>query len=478
MNEASSFSTKPFYHSINGQLVEGTESFDVFNPANDVIVGTAPSASKAQVDEAIAAAKAAQKSWGALSQEERGAFLNSYADALEQNKDELITLLTAEQGKPRHSMATGEIERGIKWIRGFSKRRLPDEILEDSSERTVRVSYTPLGVVGAITPWNFPILLAIWKIAPALLMGNTMVLKPSPYTPLGTLRLGEIAQEIFPAGVLNVVSGENQQGAWITEHPDVAKISFTGSTATGKKIMAASAGSLKRVTLELGGNDPAIILPGTDYASIIPKLFYGAYGNLGQWCTAIKRLYVHDSLYEDFMEKFVSFASTQVVGDGMDPSSDLGPVQNKMQYEKLQGLLSDIKKNNFTISLGGTVDEEAAGNFVPVTIVGNPSRDSRIVREEQFGPILPVLRWTDLDDVVEEANNSEYGLAASVWGPDQQAATEVAERLEAGTVWINEIHNHSVDIPFGGHKQSGLGVENGVEGLKEYTNVKTYSLKK
>lgn len=468
----------PYMMSIDGELVGANKTIDVFNPANGEVVALAPDASEEQVNTAVAAAKKAQKGWGALSWDERGAYIAAYADALDAHKEEIITLLTTEQGKPRHSMATTEVEYAIFWVREVAKRRLEDETLEDTPEHIVKVAHTPLGVVGAITPWNFPILLGLWKIAPCLITGNTMVMKPSPYTPLGTLRFGEIAQTVFPKGVLNIVSGGNTQGAWLTEHEDISKISFTGSIATGKKVMASSSGTLKRLTLELGGNDPAILLPGTDYKSLIPTLFDAAYGNSGQWCIAAKRIYIHDSLYDDFLRDFVAFASEKTVGDGMNPETDLGPIQNTMQYDKLKSMFADVRANGYKVALGGTIDESLAGNFVPITVVDNPPKDSRIVREEPFGPILPLLRWTDVDQVVEDANDSDMGLAASVWGPNRDEAIALANRLEAGTVWVNEIHIHGIDIPFGGHKQSGMGVENGREGLEEFTNTKTYMFAK
>ncbi|MCY6379654.1 aldehyde dehydrogenase family protein [Hoeflea prorocentri] len=468
----------PYVMSIGGKLVGSNETFEVYNPATGGVVANAPAGTREQMEEAIAAAKAAQPAWAALSFKERGAYIEAYADALEANKEDIITLLTTEQGKPRHSMATVEVDAAIYWVREVAKRELKNEVIEDTEDHVVEVAHTPLGVVGAITPWNFPILLGLWKIAPCLLTGNTMVMKPSPYTPLGTLRFGEIAQQIFPEGVLNIVSGGNEQGQWMTEHPDISKISFTGSTATGKKVMASSASNLKRITLELGGNDPAILLPETDYEPLIPVLFDAAYGNAGQWCIATKRLYVHSSQQKQFVDAFVAYASTKTVGDGMDPNTDIGPIQNTMQYNKLRSLFADTKDKGYNIRLGGEIDESLDGNFVPITVVDNPPEDSRVVQEEPFGPILPIIAYDDVDDVIEKANDTEFGLAASVWGPDRDEAIEVGKQIEAGTVWVNEIHIHGIDIPFGGHKQSGMGVENGREGLEEFTNTKTYMFKK
>ncbi|MEM9224012.1 MAG: aldehyde dehydrogenase family protein, partial [Pseudomonadota bacterium] len=235
---------------------------------------------------------------------------------------------------------------------------------------------------------------------------------------------------------------------------------------------------LKRITLELGGNDPAILLPGTDYKPLIPTLFDAAYGNSGQWCIAVKRLYVHESQHEDFVRDFVDYASKKKVGNGMDPETDLGPIQNTMQYGKLKNLFADVKEKGYKVPLGGTIDESVPGNFVPITVVDNPPENSRVVREEPFGPILPILSYSEVQDAVERANDTDFGLAASVWGPDRDNAIDVANQLDAGTVWVNEIHIHGIDIPFGGVKQSGMGVENGREGLQEFTNTKSFMFAK
>ena len=430
------------------------------------------------MNEAIAAAKMAFTGWSALSEDERQGYLERYADALQTHRDDLVRLLTLEQGKPLETMAAPEVDQAISYIRQIAARRIPVEIVEDTDTHVVELHHVPLGVVGGITSWNLPVLLALWKVVPALITGNTFVLKPTPFTPLTALRFGEIAQQILPPGVLSVVSGEDALGPQLTEHPDIAKISFTGSTETGKHVLRSAAGTVKRVTLELGGNDAAIVMPDADIASIIPKLFWGAFGHQGQWCVGIKRLYVHRPFHEAFVKAFVAYARTARVGNGLDPDVDFGAVQNKMQFDKLKTFLDDIKGNRQKIVFGGEIDEQQPGYFFPITIVDNPPEDSKIVQEEQFGPIAPIRVYDDVDDAVRRANASIYGLGASVWGRDTQAAVAVANRLEAGMVWVNEIHTQGVDIPFGGVKQSGLGTEHGREGRELFTNPKTLLIHK
>lgn len=468
----------PYCLSIAGELIETEQSTPVINPATGEVFAHAPSATAAQLDQAVAAAKAAFKPWAALGYAEREKYLLDYAAALETHREDLARLLTLEQGKPLETGAQPEVDLAIQWIRQTAARRIPVEIVEENDTHVVELHHTPLGVVGAITPWNFPVLLALWKVAPALLTGNTIVIKPSPFTPLTSLRFGQIAQSVFPAGVVSVVAGSNELGPQMTAHPDIAKISFTGSTETGKHVIRSAAGTVKRLTLEMGGNDAAIVLPDADWDSIIPQLFWGAVGNSGQWCVGVKRLYVHSSFHAAFVEAFVNYARLQTVGDGLDPSTRVGPVQNKMQFDKLRGFLDDIKANGYKVVLGGEIDENRPGYFIPVTVVDNPPEDSMIVREEQFGPIVPILAYDDVEDVVERTNASPYGLGGSVWGRDTQVAVAVANRIESGMVWVNEIHTQGVDIPFGGQKQSGLGTEGGHEGRLLFTNPKTILIKK
>ncbi|WP_434681533.1 aldehyde dehydrogenase family protein [Pseudomonas sp. R1-18] len=468
----------PYYLSIAGQLVETEATFPVVNPATGEVFAHAPAATAEQLDTAISAAKDAFRGWSALGYERRQAYLNAYADALQAHRDELAQLLTLEQGKPLKTGAEPEVDQSISWIRQIAARRIPVEIVEENDSHIVELHHTPLGVIGAITPWNFPVLLALWKVAPALITGNTMVIKPSPFTPLSTLRFGQIAQSVLPPGVLSIVSGGNELGPQMTAHPDIAKISFTGSTETGKHVIRSAAATMKRLTLEMGGNDAAIVMPDADWQSIIPKLFWGAVGNSGQWCVGIKRLYVHRSYHPAFVSAFVDYARQQKMGNGMDHDVTIGPVQNKMQFDKVRTFLDDIQRNGQDVVLGGSVDESRPGYFIPVTIVDNPPEDAMIVQQEQFAPIVPILVYDDIEDVIARANDTPYGLGGSVWGRDTQAAVAVANRLETGMVWVNEIHTQGVDIPFGGHKQSGLGTEHGVEGRALFTNPKTVLIKK
>lgn len=461
---------------IGGKAVEGSHTLDAYNPATETVIASVPDATREQLDQAVASAKAAFPTWSARPIAERQALVAKIGEVMQAHAEDLSRLLTLEQGKAKPG-ADWEVGGSIAWCGGIASQSLPVQVLEQDDERTVEMRHVPLGVIGAITPWNFPILLAIWKIAPALVAGNTMVLKPSPYTPLCTLKIGELLRDVLPAGVLNVVSGGNELGAWMTGHKDIAKIAFTGSTATGKKVMEAAAGSLKRVTLELGGNDPAIVLPDVDPKQMAKELFWAAFQNSAQFCCAAKRLYVHDDIYDELRDELVSYASTVKMGDGSQQGVQLGPIQNKMQFEKVKDLLADAKANGLNAVLGGEV-AEGQGYFVPVTIYDNPPEDSRVVKEEAFGPVLPLLRFTDIEDVISRANDTDMGLAASVWSADAELAKSIGERIEAGVIWINEVHTFSPHAAFGGHKQSGMGVENSLEGLAEYTNTQTVVTRK
>lgn len=456
--------------SINGSLVGSDRTANALNPATEAVICEFPLASRVHLEDAVSGAKQAFSTWSVAPHAERQARVKELGDLVEQQRDRFIALLVTEQGKSR-AAAEWEIGGAIHWLREIAKQSLPEERSEQAGS-TVVTRHTAIGVIGAITPWNFPLLLAIWKVAPALVAGNTVVLKPSPYTPLCTLLFGELAQAVLPAGVLNVLSGENEIGEWLTQHPDIAKISFTGSTATGRRVMQSASVNLKRLTLELGGNDPAIVLPDVDPKAVAKELFWAAFANSGQFCVACKRLYIHESIYDQVAAELVAYSKTVKVGNGLEEGIELGPLQNKMQFDKVCQLLEQTQEEGFSFLTGGA-PLPGAGYFVPVTLVDNPADNAKSVVEEAFGPVLPLLKYHDIDEVVRRANDTCYGLAASVWGKDLALAERIAGRLEAGTVWINQVHAFSPNIPFGGHKQSGLGIENSLHGLAEYTNLQT-----
>ena len=463
---------------INGEAVVTKNTQPVYNPATRAVFAEVPDASKELLDDTVRAARQALGPWRNTPVSQRQAAMEGFADLLEAHSEELMTLLTREQGKPRAG-AEFEVLGSVAWIRAIATQSLPDELVEETDERRVITRFTPVGVVGAIVPWNFPILLSIWKIAPALMAGCTLILKPSPYTPLCDLKMVELAQQAFPPGVLSAVSGGDDLGKWITSHPGINKVAFTGSTETGRHVMRSAADTIKRVTLELGGNDPAIVLPDVDAKAIAPELFWAAFQNNAQFCNVSKRLYIHEDVYDEVRDALVEFIKANIkVGDGTLEDTDLGPIQNSMQYGKVKDYFADCHANGYKFALGGKIDEKAKGWFVPVSLVDNPPENSRIVQEEPFGPILPLLKWSDEDDVIARANDTIYGLGATVWGKDLNAVERIGSQLEAGTVWLNEVHQYSPFQAFGGHKQSGLGCENSLHGLMEYTNWQTTTLKK
>jgi len=458
---------------INGQLVAGDSTMDVVNPANEQVLAVCPRASEAQLNQAVAAAKAAFPAWSARSIDERRQVVNAIADVIQANANELAQLLTQEQGKPIGD-AIGEIYGTAAFFRYFTSLDLPVEVIDDGAGRRVEAHRRPLGVVGAIVPWNFPMILMAFKIPPALVAGNTVVLKPAPTTPLANLRLGELIKDIVPAGVLNIITDANDLGAALTAHPDVRKVSFTGSTATGSKVMAGAAGLLKRITLELGGNDAGIVLDDVDPAEAAPKLFQSAFQNSGQVCIAMKRLYVHESIYDEMCDALAQIAERTIVGDGLEQGTQMGPLQNRMQYERVKELLEDARQHGKVIAGGTGLDKP--GYFIRPTIVRDIADGTRLVDEEQFGPVLPVIKFKDPDEAVARANASPWGLGGSIWSSNPERAYALAEKLDSGTVWINKHAELDPGVPFGGAKQSGLGTELGQDGLKEFTQLKIINM--
>ncbi len=464
---------KQFKLLINGELVEGADSLGVINPATGEVFKAAPRADEAQLNAAVAAAKAAFPAWSATTVTKRRELLLALASGIESRTGEFAETLTREQGKPL-AQAKGEIFGTIHNLRVVAGLDLSPKTLKDDGKSRVIEYRTALGVVATITPWNFPVLLLINKIAPALLAGNTLVIKPAPTTPLTTLLIGEVCAEVFPAGVVNTIVDQNDLGHLLTAHPDVAKVSFTGSTATGKKVLSNTCETLKRVTLELGGNDAALILDDVNVAEVATRIYHAAFYNAGQICVAVKRVYVPEVMYDEFCAVLVGLATAAVVGDGMDVGTQVGPVQNRTQFEKLKQLLDETRASGTIIAGGAAL--ERPGYFIAPTIVRDVDDQAKIVAEEQFAPILPVLRYTDLDDAVARINSSVYGLAGSVWSSDVDRAAAVALRIESGTVWVNSHMALDPTIPFRGAKQSGIGAELGQEGLYEYTQAKVINV--
>jgi acyl-CoA reductase-like NAD-dependent aldehyde dehydrogenase len=453
---------------IAGRSVPGTAFFDVENPATGKTYARAPECSLVQLDEAMRSAKQAFGSWQEDEKARRSGLLAA-ADAIDDAFEELALLITHEQGKPL-AEARSELTDAMSDLRYFAQLELPREILRDDEHTFVEVIRKPVGPVAAITPWNFPLGTAVAKLAPALAAGCTVVLKPSPFTPLACLRFGELTREVFPPGVLNVISGGNELGAAMSEHPIPRQVSFTGSVATGKKIALAAAPDLKRVTLELGGNDPAILLDDVDVDAMAGSIFANAFVNCGQVCVAIKRVYVPERLYGNVVAALVARANAAKVGDGSVEGTDLGPLTSTMQLDRVSELVDDAVAHGAKVATGGhRID--GPGHFYQPTVLTDLSDGSRIVDEEQFGPALPVLSYRDLDDVIERANRTHFGLGASVWTRDPARGASVARRLDSGTAWVNTHQTGVPGQPFGGVKWSGIGVEGGPWGLISFTDI-------
>lgn len=460
-------SEQSFTHTIDGKAEGSPASFDVVNPATGAPFAKCPDATREQLDRAVAAARRAQPAWAALSYDQRRAYLNRFSAALKEKAKPIAELITKEQGKPLAD-SLGEMAGSSRSLEGMARVELHGEVIRDDERGRFELHYKPFGVVAGITPWNVPVGLAMHKVAQALICGNTLVLKPSPYTPLATLVVGDIARSVFPAGVYNTLAGGNDLGRWMTEHEGIDRVTFTGSVATGKRVAASAAGTLKRVTLELGGNDPAIVLDDADLAATTQGIFNGAFRNCGQICMAIKRVYVPERMYEPVVEGLARLARDYRVGDGFEDGVQMGPIQNKMQFDKVVDILEDTKRQPGVRIVTGGHTLNRPGYFVAPTVVADIADDTRLVREEQFGPVVPVLRYKEVDDAVRRANDTRFGLCASVWGKDVDRAAQVAGRIEAGTVWVNKHIGSEADVPFGGFKDSGLGREHGVMGMQSY----------
>ena len=455
---------------IDGRAAPAQSSFAVDNPAGG-LAGEAPNATAEDLDAAVAAAETAFETWSQRSHDQLREACEAVTAKIGEHAEELAQIVTAEQGKPLNGLGSRwELGGAQAWAGYTAGLSLPVKVLQDNNEGRVELYRKPIGVVGSITPWNFPVLIAVWHILPALRTGNTVVIKPSPYTPLATLRMVELMNEVLPAGVVNAISGDDRAvnlGAAMSAHPGIRKIVFTGSCATGEKIMASAATTMKRLTLEMGGNDAGIVLPDVDPAAIAEGLFWGSFINNGQTCAAMKRLYVHEDVHDAVCDALVAFAEHIPVGPGSDENAILGPVQNRMQFDKVARLVEEAKGRG-RVLMGG---EPGEGLFYNPTIIAGLNNGDPLVDEEQFGPALPVIKYSDIDEAISAANDSRNGLGGSVWSSDIVRAREIARRMECGTVWINKHGTIQPNAPFGGVKASGLGVEFGEEGLAEYTDI-------
>lgn len=460
---------------IDGALVDGAATLEVINPATGKAFAHAPRADKALAEKAIAAAKRAFPSWSALGYPGRSKLVETFASAIEARFEQFCRLLTQEQGKPT-AEADFEIAGTIGALRYFAAQEIKPNIVRETDEELIIEQHYAQGVVAAITPWNFPLLLLIFKIGPALMAGNSVIAKPAPTTPLTTLLLGEVAAGIFPAGVIQTLVDQNDLGPILTSHPDIAHVSFTGSTPTGKKVLGSAVDTLKRFTLELGGNDAAIVLDDVDIEEFAPRIFNAAMLNAGQVCLATKRLYAPRHMVDELASALGRLAGEAKVGDGLEQGTTIGPIQNRAQYDKLLGFLEEARMQGTIVAGGHAIAGD--GYFIQPTIVKGLPADARLIREEQFGPILPVIPYDDIDEAIALANDSEYGLAGIIWTSDVARGVEVASRVEAGTIWVNQYLAVPFDVPIGGAKQSGIGVQNGIEGIKDFTQRRVVNAKK
>ncbi|KAF3812099.1 putative aldehyde dehydrogenase FUS7 [Colletotrichum gloeosporioides] len=472
-NGTSKLDFTKFYNVINGKLETTPKTRHGLNPSTLEPLAEVPLSTAEDVDRAVQAARTAQEAWAETPYEERKKAVAKLGDLMEENLNEFAVMLSKEQGKPI-GFAQFEISEAIKHFRGVPTLPFPEEVVSDDPDRRVITRYVPLGVAVGIVPWN-----SVGKICPALITGNAFILKPSPFTPYCDLKIVELAQQVFPPGVFQALSGDDNLGPWLTSHPGVDKVSFTGSTATGKRVMESCAKTLKRVTLELGGNDAAIVLPDVDIKAVAPKIVTLALYNSGQVCIAIKRIYIHESIYDELLAEMANVVNSFPVGDGQQEGTMLGPVQNQMQFERVKDLLKDIEEQKHKLAAGSTAPaSNGKGYFITPTMVDNPPDNSRIVVEEPFGPVFPVLKWSDEKEVIQRANNTDMGLGASVWSKDLEKAQAIAKKLKAGNVWINTHLELQYDAPFGGHKQSGIGYEYGAGGLKAYCNAQSMFITK
>jgi aldehyde dehydrogenase (NAD+) len=477
---------KSFPLFINGEWkqAESGQTFDVTNPATGEVIATAAKGSKEDVDKAVKAAREAfeNEEWREMKPKDRAVILNAIAQKITIHAEELVYLEVISSGGTVRRVSSNDILQMADLFQQMAKfvldypfsETLPVPPFPGPSHNFVWRE--PIGVCAAITPWNMPMLIASWKIAPALAMGNTVVIKPASYTPLSTLKLAEIISTVVPPGVINVVTGSGKEvGEYLTTHPEVDKVAFTGSTEVGKKIMSLASETIKNTTLELGGKSPSIFLEDADLEVAIPGSLFGVFLHSGQLCESGTRLFVPDSIYDKVVKGLVQWSKRLKLGNPLDATTEIGPVISKQQRDTILSYIESGKKEGATIACGGkeiTVDGCEGGSFIEPTIFTNVTNDMKIAQEEIFGPVLSVIRYSDVNEAIKQANDTIYGLAAGVWTKDVNKAYDVTRKLKAGVVWINDWHMLRNDAPFGGYKQSGIGREMGKHSLDAYTQLK------
>jgi aldehyde dehydrogenase (NAD+) len=470
---------------IDGQWVDATsgKTFETINPATGEVIARVAEADKADVDRAVVAARKSFESgpWSKMPAAERGRLLYKLADLIEQNKDELAALETLDNGKPISDSMNADVPLTIACYRYYAgwADKIEGKTIPISGPYFCYTRHEPVGVCGQIIPWNFPLLMQAWKLGPALACGCTVVMKPAEQTPLTALRVGELIIEAgFPAGVVNLLPGYGPTaGQAIARHKDIDKVAFTGSTEVGHLIMEAAAQSnLKRVTLELGGKSPNIVFADTDLDAAIEGAYFGLFFNQGQCCCAGSRLFVEKSIHEKFVDKMLAKAKSRKVGDPFDPTTEQGPQVSDEQFQKVMGYIESGQKAGAKMLCGGGRVGDR-GYFIEPTVFDNVNDEMQIAKEEIFGPVMSIIPFQDIDDVVRRANNTTYGLAAAVWTRDITKAHAIANRVRAGTVWVNCFDVFDAAAPFGGFKQSGIGRELGEYGLANYTEVKTVTVR-
>lgn len=468
---------------INGKWVDAVSgrTFPTLNPATGQVICHVAEADKADVDLAVKAArKALEGPWGKMNASDRARLIHKLADAIESKTEELAALETLDNGKPIADSLAADLPLTIKCYRYYAgwADKITGKTIPIDGNYFCYTRHEPIGVVGQIIPWNFPLLMQAWKWGPALACGNTIVLKPAEQTPLTALRIAQIAQEVgFPDGVVNVVPGYGPTaGAAVSGHMDIDKVAFTGETTTGKIILTAAAQSnLKRVTLELGGKSPNVVFADADMDAAIEGAYFGLFFNQGQCCVAGSRLFVQESAYDEFCHKIVQKTKARKVGDPFDMSTEQGPQVSQEQLERVIGFIESGNKDGAKLLTGGK-QAGTEGYFVQPTIFTDVKDDMRIAQEEIFGPVMSILKFKDADEVVARGNNTNYGLAAAVWTQDVKKAHSIAARLKAGTVWVNCYDVFDAAAPFGGFKMSGIGRELGEYALANYTEVKTVTM--